>query len=98
MNLVKMGKPQTANDGKGLSENQNQINAGSISKRFDVFKYSQSARFGQCFACRKCGSDYHKFAVDGFCQDCQQKVEFINREYPHIARDVRNQNREVIGR
>ncbi len=30
--------------------------------------------------CTKCRSDYMKFAVDGFCQRCLQRVEFILRE------------------
>ena len=30
--------------------------------------------------CIYCGSDYMRHAVNGYCQSCQQRVEFINRE------------------
>lgn len=69
--------------------------AGGKNKGFDVSNYSLSARFGQSVKCQKCKSDYMKFAVDGFCQDCQQRVEFIIREHPATANSARSQNREV---
>ncbi len=69
--------------------------AGSKNKSFDVSYYNQPARLGQSFACRKCGSDYHKFAVDGFCQNCQQRVEFIVREFPATANAARNKNEKA---
>ncbi len=72
--------------------------AGGKNKSFDASNYSLSAHFGQSMKCQKCKSDYMKFAVDGFCQDCQQKVEFIVREHPNVARAARNQNREVAAR
>lgn len=76
--------------------NQNQINnAGGIPKRFDVFYYRQFDRLGQSIKCMKCGSDYMRFSVGGYCQHCQQKVEFIVREHPHVARDARNQKPEA---
>ncbi len=80
---------------EGLSVNQNQISfAGGKGKRFDVFNYKQFARFGQSIKCRKCQSDYMKFSsIDGYCQDCQQRVEFIIREYPPIANQAKNQRR-----
>lgn len=30
--------------------------------------------------CEKCGSDYMRFSVDGYCQGCQQLVEYVIRE------------------
>ena len=68
------------------------IIAGGKSKRFDLFYYRQFANHGQSVRCRKCKSDYMKFSLDGYCQNCQQKVEFIVREHPHVARNARNQN------
>ena len=62
-------------------------------KALGFFNYRENNIFGQCV---KCGSDYLKFAVNGFCQDCQQKVEFIIREHPHIARDAKNQKQGVM--
>ncbi len=81
--------------GGSASYQKNQINAGSGNKRFDVSNLNQFARFGQSFCCRKCGSDYHRFAVNGFCQRCQQRVEFIIREHPHIAQEIKNEKAEV---
>lgn len=30
--------------------------------------------------CRRCYSDYMKFSLEGYCQRCQQRVEYILRE------------------
>ncbi len=87
MNMTENAKAQRVRT-EGLSGNQNQINAGGISKRFDVFNYRKNASPSQC---QRCGSDYMKFAVNNFCQDCQQRCEFIMREHPHIAREIKNQ-------
>lgn len=71
--------------------NQKQFtNAGGTGKRFDLFYYRQFARCGQFIKCRRCSSDYMKFSLDGYCQNCQQKVEFVVREHPHVARQARN--------
>jgi hypothetical protein len=96
MNLSESAKALASVERKRLSKNQNQIHAGGIEKRFDVFHYRQFHRFGQSIECRKCGSDYMRFSVGGYCQDCQQKVEFIVREHPRLARDARNQKQEVV--
>ncbi len=69
------------------------INAGGISKGFDAFNCRKNVSFGQC---QKCGSDYMKFSVDGFCQYCQQRCEFIMREHPHIANEIKNRGRGVV--
>lgn len=54
-------------------------------KAFSAFDCNRKQMRGQCVKCR---SDYMKFAVDGFCQDCQQRVEFVRREHPHILRKI----------
>lgn len=70
------------------------IRFGSVKKTnnftggdFDVFafKYKENLRLNQC---RKCGSDYMKYAVGGFCQNCVQKVEFITREFPKFIQRI----------
>jgi len=30
--------------------------------------------------CKKCGSDYLRFALAGYCQRCLQRLEFVIRE------------------
>jgi hypothetical protein len=47
------------------------------SKRFFNSDYKHFAGAGQC---KHCGSAYLRFAVNGYCQGCQQRVEFIVRE------------------
>lgn len=51
----------------GLARKQNEV--------FNAYRNSKGRR-GQCSRCR---SDYMDYAVDGYCQDCQQRVEFIVR-------------------
>jgi len=48
--------------------------------------------FGLQIQCRKCGSDFMKAALDGLCQDCLQRAEFVIRERPDIVRRI-NQRR-----
>jgi hypothetical protein len=88
MNTVRNAKAQRVRT-EGLSENQNFI-VGGKPKGFDVLNYRKNASLGQC---QRCGSDYMKFSVKGFCQDCQQRCEFIMREHPHIASEIKNQQR-----
>ena len=47
------------------------------SKTFSAMEYSST---GSNIQCKKCRSDYMKFHVEGLCQRCQQRVEFITRE------------------
>ena len=72
--------------------NQNLNFAGGKYQGFDLSDYRQNRNSGQC---RKCRSDYMKHSWDGLCQDCLQRVEFIMREHPQVAQEVRNQQREV---
>ena len=57
-----------------------------------AFNFKQNKAFGQCV---KCGSDYLKYAVNGYCQKCLQRIEFIIREYPHILQNARNTGESV---
>lgn len=59
---------------------------GGESKRLSNSNFRQNQSFSQC---RRCRSDYMRFAEDGFCLDCQQKVEFIVREHSHILQERR---------
>ncbi len=56
-------------------------------KAFSTFNCSKNQRFGQCV---KCQSDYMKFSVNGFCQRCLQRVEFIIREHPQVLQQTVN--------
>lgn len=42
-----------------------------------TFDFRRNKSLGQC---KQCGSDYMKYAIGGFCQNCLQHTEFINRE------------------
>lgn len=48
-----------------------------LSKRSSLPDYNY---FAPSVQCKFCGSDYMRFAVDGHCQRCQQRVEYILRE------------------
>lgn len=45
--------------------------------------------FGRMIRCKFCGSDYMRFAVDGYCQRCQQLAEYVIRERPATAQRAR---------
>jgi len=60
----------------GTASNQNYFADGK-NKNFDFLNFRRNSDSMQCVKCR---SDYMKFQKDGFCQDCQQKAEFIFRE------------------
>lgn len=45
-----------------------------------AFSVPYGSPFGLGVQCRKCGSDYMRFSVDGYCQGCQQRVEYVIRE------------------
>ena len=42
--------------------------------------------FAHSVQCRFCGSDNMRFAVNGHCQRCQQRVEYVLREHPATER------------
>lgn len=52
-----------------------------------VFNYRQNRLMSQCLGCK---SDYMRFAHSGYCQDCQQRVEFIRRERPDVLTKIKS--------
>ncbi len=56
------------------------------SKRFLISDYKH---FPHSVQCRHCGSDYMRYAVDGYCQRCQQKAEHVLREHPRRRNERR---------
>lgn len=66
--------------------------ANGNQKTFSAFDYRQNRHASQC---RRCGSDYMKYSYDDYCQDCQQRVEFIRREHPEVLAQVKNKFREA---
>ena len=60
------------------------------SKRFLFTDYRHFAHVVQCFSC---GSDYMKFATEGYCQGCQQRAEYVVREHPKTATRALNVGR-----
>lgn len=55
---------------------------------FFAFHYNHKANV---FQCKNCSSDYGRGAVNGFCQDCQQRAEYILREHPQTVARVQPQ-------
>ncbi|MBK7514021.1 MAG: hypothetical protein IPI76_17450 [Chloracidobacterium sp.] len=49
------------------------------------FFNSDYKHFSRSVQCKYCGSDYMRFAVDGYCQQCQQRAEYVIRERPATA-------------
>lgn len=47
--------------------------------------YRNFNEYPSAVQCKICSSDYMRFAIDGHCQRCVQRVEFVIREHPHIA-------------
>ena len=55
--------------------------------RLSVVDYT---RLNNSRQCKKCCSDYMKFSIDGYCQKCVQRVEFIMRERPQILQKLKH--------
>ena len=55
-------------------------------KRFFETKYRQFPHLNQC---KNCSSDYMRYSIDGFCQRCQQRAEFVIRERLTIVTTAR---------
>lgn len=49
------------------------------------FFNSDHNRFSNSVQCKYCGSDYMRFSVEGYCQRCQQRAEYVLREHPFTA-------------
>lgn len=56
-----------------------------IYQAFFEFDNNKNNRTGQCIRCK---SDYMKYAIKGYCQNCIQRCEFISREYPQVLEKV----------
>jgi hypothetical protein len=69
-----------------VSSLQNHSIAGG-NQRISAFNYRQNRFASQCLGCK---SDYMKFSHSGYCQDCQQRVEFIRRERPEVLTKIKN--------
>lgn len=69
-----MGKNERA-DLRGIGSNEK--HSAVKSKRFHVSDYKH---FPHSIQCQGCGSDYMRFAVDGYCQWCQQEAEHAVRD------------------
>lgn len=54
---------------------------------------SHYKHFPHSVQCHYCGSDYMRFSVNGYCQRCQQKAEYVLRERP----DAMSTNQGVRG-
>lgn len=84
---------QNAKAGRSLhrsGSNQKVIAGGNI---LDFFNFKSIAYFGQ--QCAGCKTDDLKYAVENvaglFCRRCEQKVEYIKREKPHVIEAVRRE-------
>jgi hypothetical protein len=60
----------------------NEKHSTGMSKRFLFPDYRH---FSHSVQCQYCGSDYMRFAVNGYCQPCQQRAEYVIRERPATA-------------
>ncbi len=76
-----------AGTGATVADFQNHLIAGSNQRDFN-FDFKKRFKARQCF---KCQSDYMKFSVEGVCQSCLQRIEFIIRERPPIRRSNRQE-------
>jgi hypothetical protein len=75
-------------DLRGIGSKEKHLTAKS--KRFFIPQYKQ---FPHSHQCKYCGSDYIRFSSNGFCQRCQQRVEYVIREHPVIAARARGAKR-----
>jgi predicted amidophosphoribosyltransferase len=62
----------------------NELN--NLFKAFFSFDNNKNNTNKQCIRCK---SDYMRYSIDGYCQDCIQRVEYVNREHPQVLRKVR---------
>jgi hypothetical protein len=67
--------PNKNGEASNFATKTNYLNGRS--KLLSNSKYRASQTLTQC---KKCRSDYMRAAVDGYCQRCQQREEFIIRE------------------
>ncbi len=65
----------------GIGSNEKHLTG--TSKRSFISDYKL---FPHSHQCKYCGSDYMRFSLNGFCQRCQQRAEFVTRERPSLAK------------
>ena len=75
-------------DLRGVGLNEKHLTG--TSKRF---LFSDYRHFPHAVQCLFCGSDYMKFATEGYCQGCQQRAEYVVREHPKTATRALNVGR-----
>jgi len=63
----------TARDRLGIKTNYTK----GHSTQFFRLRHMVGSQFSRC---RKCGSDYMRASIDGYCQPCLQLVEYRARE------------------
>lgn len=70
---------------------------GSIEKhstgKSNGFSTPNYSPYRHAVQCSFCGSDYMRFSVGGYCQRCQQRVEYIVREHRATAEKARGARR-----
>lgn len=59
----------------GIGSNEKWLTGNQ--RRFFNSDYRRSPHSIQC---EYCGSDYMRFSVNGYCQRCQQRAEYVIRE------------------
>lgn len=64
-------------ESRSVNSGPNEKHSTTKSKRFSISDYKQ---FGQVIQCKHCRSEYMRFAVNGYCQRCQQRAEYVLRE------------------
>ncbi|GEM_PF-4554145 len=74
-----MGRNRKA-DLRGVRSDEKHLTRKS--KRFISDEYTQFPPLAQCKYCR---SEYMRFAVNGYCQRCQQHAEHIVREQTRVV-------------
>jgi predicted amidophosphoribosyltransferase len=57
------------------------------SKQCSRFHYLAGGEFSRC---QKCGSDYMRASIDGYCQRCLQQIEYASRERPDVLAAITN--------
>ncbi len=78
------GKAEAVNNGYQKTSELNKLYQAFF--KFDINKNNTNKQ------CIRCKSDYMRYSsIDGYCQDCIQRVEYITREHPQVLRKVKAQ-------
>lgn len=76
-------KGVTGTNRNDLLNNNQKIYTGSANHRRISFNNSEFMPIKQCLN-NKCQSDYTKYNVRGYCQNCVQQLEFYKHERPQM--------------